>query len=191
MRFLDDRSDFRPTRLWCNLGGGGAAGTTIPIAPPASLFPGSTTALAQQGPGAIGTATSVMEGIASGSNIQSIYNSVVAASKQQEQMGRANTMSSMGTEGMASSSDAMRSTQQYEQQFQASLLSQLGQMSLQNEQLQLGGAEGLMSTYGNAGMTFAPTEAVVGTTGSMFSQISSAVTGGAMSSAMLLTALAA
>lgn len=166
---------------------GGA--TTVPITPPASLFPGTTGALSAAGPGAIGTATSTMTNVANGVDVSKIYQSVVDASKTQEATGRSNIMSSMGASGMASSSDAMKGLSDYENQFQANLLSQLSQMQFQNEQIKMSGATGLMDTYANAGMAFAPTEAVVGNSGqSVFGQTTGAVAGAATLIATLMAA---
>jgi hypothetical protein len=123
--------------------------------------------------------------------VNKIYASVTEASKRQEAEGRANIMSSMGSSGMAASSDAMRSTADFENQFQANLLQQLQTMQFQAEGLKLGGSEQLMNTYANAGMAFAPTQEVMGTQAgaSIFSQAASATTGGAMAAAMLIAAL--
>lgn len=181
---------------WFNLlrpsfgGSSGPAPVAIPVSPPASLFPSLTQVLQGQGPGALGTATSSLEGIAGGLDVGSIYNSIVAASGREEATGRANIMASMGAGGMASSSDAMKATADYENQFQANLLKQLQTMQFQSEALKLSGAEGLMNTYANAAMAFAPTEEVMGTSAgpSIFSQVSSAATGGALAAAMLIMA---
>lgn len=140
---------------------GGSTAGTIPVPPPASLFPGTTGALATAGPGAVGTATNDLSQIASGADVNSIYASIVAASKQATQTGQANLSAAMGAEGMASSSDMMRASAQYQTQANQNLLQQLQTLSLTNEQLQMGAGEGLLSNYTNVGTSFAPTAAVV------------------------------
>ena len=166
--------------------GGGAK--AIPVKPPAPLFPGISQQIAQQGPGAISTATGAMEGAASGVDVKSIYDSIVQASQRQEATGRSNIAASMGAAGMASSSDAMKQYADYETQFQANLLSQLQQMQFQSEGLKLAGAQGLMETYGSAGMAFAPTQEVVGGMASPFQQATGAASGVMTAIAALLAA---
>jgi hypothetical protein len=112
-------------------------------------------------------------------DVNSIYNSVVAASETQRKEGQAGVNSSMGASGMGASSDAMRASADYQNQFSANLLSQLQQMQFQSEALKLQGSSQLFETYGTAGMTFAPTAAVVGQQGgpSTFSQLASGSAG--------------
>src|SRR5208282_4337874 len=154
-----------------------------------SLFPGATGAIAGNAPGAINTATQTATNAAGGLDVNSIYNSIVSASQQQRQEGQAALTSSMGAAGMGASSDALRATADYQNQFSANLLQQLQTMQFQNEGLELAGSQQLMDTYATAGMTYAPSAAVVGQSGgpSTFSQLSSA---GASAAEIALMAVA-
>src|SRR5271166_4456319 len=143
-----------------------------PIAPPASLFPGITGGVNAQGSQLGGTLANTLQNITSGTDMNQLFAAITKSSQQSTLQGTAALKESFAASGMGSSTDMMQAITNYRQQVGYQLQSQLLQAGVQQEELQLGGAQLLE----NLATSFAPTQVVTQSPSgpSPFSQVASA-----------------
>lgn len=161
--------------------GGGAQVTPVP--PPASLFPGLTGGI-NNAPGLGNTLATTLQNITSGTDMNKLFSQITQSQQQSVTQGTAALKESFAASGLGGSTDMAQAITGYRQQAGAQLQSQLGQLGMQEQEIQLGGAQMLTSLASSFAPTSVVTQAPSGP--SIFSQTASAG-----ESAMMLFLMAA
>jgi hypothetical protein len=151
----------------------GGAPQVTPIPPPKSLFPGITGGLGSSTGSELGADLGKgLHDIASGLDVNKIFQSITEANKRFTDEGAAAITEQFGASGLRYGSDLMRNLVDYRLQSQKDLQAQLGKLSFEGEALKMGGLQMLQELA----TSFAPSAVVTqGPAGaSPFSQIASA-----------------